>query len=168
MHLEQWLDVQSLLLEAPQEQCIPSNLETLRDHFPRAYCSFQVALDLVLQQRIKMDSLLEIWGLQLLRLINNHQVFFETQESTSFLGKKLLVLACSFLDVYVKQKRLNFSMFTAVITKLPEVGDVVKISSLGRKATVVGVDPCNMKLKLKFNETGVEWWKISTLHVHHG
>ncbi|KAJ6867905.1 hypothetical protein NC651_033060 [Populus alba x Populus x berolinensis] len=59
-------------------------------------------------------------------------------------------------------------MFTAVITKLPAVGDVVKISSLGRKATVLGVDPCNMKLKLKFTETGVEWWKISTLHVHHG
>jgi hypothetical protein len=36
-------------MEAPQEQyCIPSNLERLRDHFPRANFSFQVALDLVL------------------------------------------------------------------------------------------------------------------------
>jgi len=103
-----------------------------------------------LLQQIKRDSLLDIRVLQILRLINNHQIFFDTQESTSFLGKKLLVLACSFLDVYVKQKRLNFSMFTAAMTKLREVGDVVKTSSLGRKATVLGVaDPCNMKLKLK-------------------
>lgn len=112
-----------------------------------------------LLQQIKRDSLLDIRVLQILRLINNHQIFFETQESISFLGKKLLVLACSFLDVYVKQKRLNFSMFTAAMTKLREVGDVVKTSSLGRKATVLGVDPCNMKLKLKlkFTEIGVEW-----------
>ena len=69
-------------------------------------------------------------------------------------------------------------MFTAAMTKLPEVGDVVKISSPGWKATVLRVDPSKeeivvqagnmMKLKLRFTEIGVEWWQISTLHVQHG
>lgn len=62
-------------------------------------------------------------------------------------------------------KSLKFSMFTAAMTELPEVGDTVQVSSLGRKATVLRVDRSkeeilvqagNMKLKLKLAEIGVK------------
>ncbi|KAJ6887646.1 hypothetical protein NC652_028799 [Populus alba x Populus x berolinensis] len=62
-------------------------------------------------------------------------------------------------------KSLKFSMFTAAMTELPEVGDMVQVSSLGRKATVLRVDRSkeeilvqagNMKLKLKLAEIGVK------------
>ncbi|KAB5531484.1 hypothetical protein DKX38_018154 [Salix brachista] len=60
-------------------------------------------------------------------------------------------------------KSLNFSMLAAAMTEFPEVGDMVQVSSLGRKATVLRVDRSkeeilvqagNMKLKLKLAEIG--------------
>ncbi len=54
-------------------------------------------------------------------------------------------------------------LFTAVRTELPQVGDTVYVSSLGRKATVLRVDQSkeeivvqagNMKLKLKLMDIG--------------
>lgn len=54
---------------------------------------------------------------------------------------------------------------SAAMTELPEVGDMVQVSSLGRKATVLRVDRSkeeilvqagNMKLKLKLAEIGVK------------
>ena len=54
-------------------------------------------------------------------------------------------------------------MLAAAMTEFPEVGDMVQVSSLGRKATVLRVDRSkeeilvqagNMKLKLKLAEIG--------------
>lgn len=98
-----------------------------------------------------------------------------TQTFQPTADQKQLLTSDSRFTAEAKNGRPTESMSTSVVeinkqpsaamTELPEVGDMVQVSSLGRKATVLRVDRSkeeilvqagNMKLKLKLAEIGVK------------
>lgn len=98
-----------------------------------------------------------------------------TQTFQPTADQKQLLTSDSRFTAEAKNGRPTESMSTSVVeinkqpsaamTELPEVGDTVQVSSLGRKATVLRVDRSkeeilvqagNMKLKLKLAEIGVK------------
>lgn len=105
------------------------------------------------------------------RLLRAHA----TQTFQPTADQKQLLTSDSRFTAEAKNGRPTESMSTSVVeinkqpsaamTELPEVGDMVQVSSLGRKATVLRVDRSkeeilvqagNMKLKLKLAEIGVK------------